>query len=84
MNANLSNILGVELLCAAQGIEFRAPLSTSAPLGRVIDRLREEVSALGDDRTLAPDLERASNLVTTGGLAEATGEAPLLGLEDDR
>ena len=84
MNANLSNILGVELLCAAQGIELRAPLSTSAPLGRVIDRLREEVPALGGDRTLAPDLERASNLVTTGGLADATGEAPLLGLEDDR
>ena len=84
MNANLSNILGVESLCAAQGIEFRAPLRTSAPLGRVIERLRREVPPLGGDRALAPDLERASRLVTTGGLADATGEAPLLVLEDGR
>ena len=84
MNANFSNILGVESLCAAQGIEFRAPLRTSAPLGRVIERLRREVPPLGGDRALAPDLERASRLVTTGGLTDATGEAPLLVLEDGR
>ncbi len=84
MNANLANILGVELLCAAQGIEFRAPLSTSVPLGRVIERLRREVPALRSDRPLAPDLARASRLVSTGGLADATGEAPLLVLEDGR
>lgn len=82
MNANLSNILGIELLCAAQGIEFRSPLLTSAPLKRVIEQLREEVSTLGGDRPLAPDLERASKLVTTGKLANATGISPLLGIED--
>jgi len=32
MVANLERILGVEAVCAAQGIEFRAPLATSAPL----------------------------------------------------
>jgi len=37
MNANLSNILGVELLCAAQGVEFRTPLKTSAKLRSVIN-----------------------------------------------
>ncbi|MCB2144611.1 MAG: aromatic amino acid lyase, partial [Rhodobacteraceae bacterium] len=36
MVANLDRILGVELLCAAQGIEFRAPLKTSAPLARAL------------------------------------------------
>ena len=30
MNANLAQILGIELLCAAKGIEHRAPLKTSA------------------------------------------------------
>ena len=34
MNANLSRILGVEAMCAAQGVEFRAPLQTSAALQR--------------------------------------------------
>ena len=83
MNANLSNILGVELLCAARGIEFRAPLRTSAPLLDVIERLRREVAPLEEDRPLTPDIERASGLVTTGELADATGAAPLLELDDN-
>ena len=82
MNANLAGILGVELLCAAQGIEFRAPLRTSGPLRRVVARLRDEVRPLGPDRILSPDLDRATRLVARGALAEATGAAPLLVLED--
>ncbi|NDV00190.1 histidine ammonia-lyase [Pseudoroseicyclus tamaricis] len=68
MNANLSMILGIEAVAAAQGIGFRAPLATSAPLQGVIARLREAVPALGEDRYLAPDLERAAALVREGRL----------------
>lgn len=75
MNANLANILGVELLCAAQGIEFRAPLKTSVPLQKVIARLRHDVSALGEDRYLAPDLAVAGKLVESGALAGAADTA---------
>ncbi|WP_422072054.1 histidine ammonia-lyase [Tranquillimonas rosea] len=63
MADNLMVILGVELLCGAQGVEFRAPLATSAPLARVVARLREDVPALGVDRVLAPDIETAAALV---------------------
>ncbi|MCL4163548.1 UNVERIFIED_CONTAM: hypothetical protein GTU68_037829, partial [Idotea baltica] len=63
MLGNLERILGVELLCAAQGVEFRAPLTTSAPLARVVMELRRSVATLKDDRYLAPDLERAAKLV---------------------
>ncbi|WP_273247750.1 histidine ammonia-lyase [Sediminimonas qiaohouensis] len=63
MVRNLSAILGVELLAGAQGVEFRAPLSTSAPLRRVLARLREAVPTLGEDRYMAPDLERAAELI---------------------
>ncbi|MCB1882854.1 MAG: histidine ammonia-lyase [Geminicoccaceae bacterium] len=63
MVENLDRILGVELLCAAQGVEFRAPLQTSPPLGRVLARLRRDVATLGKDRILAPDIEAASRLV---------------------
>ena len=50
MTRNLAVILGVEAICAAQGIEFRAPLATSAPLMRVMAALRARVAALhGDD-----------------------------------
>ncbi len=68
MVANLERILGVELLCAAQGIEFRAPLRTSAPLAAVLTHLRQSVNALAQDRYMAPDLERAAELVRGGTL----------------
>ena len=71
MVANLNQILGVELLCGAQGIEFRAPLKTSTPLARVVARLRQDVLALGVDRYLAPDLEQAATLVTLGEINRA-------------
>ncbi|MFZ1728227.1 MAG: histidine ammonia-lyase, partial [Albidovulum sp.] len=56
-----------------QGIEFRAPLQTSAPLARVIARLRQDVLTLGEDRTLAPDIETAALLVANSDIAAATG-----------
>jgi histidine ammonia-lyase len=68
---NLNQILGVELLCAVQGIEFRAPLTTSVPLNRVVAQLRAEVPTLGEDRYLAPDLVRAAALVARGDIAAA-------------
>ena len=71
MNANLAVILGVEALCAAQGIGFRAPLATSAPLQRAVLTLRTQIPALTDDRYLAPDLAAAAGLVTSGALARA-------------
>jgi histidine ammonia-lyase len=75
MVTNLERILGVELLCAAQGIEFRAPLQTSAPLARVLARLRAAVATLGADRYLAPDLIRAGELIADGSVIDAAGIA---------
>jgi len=79
MVENLNVILGVEAICAAQGIEFRAPLPTSTPLQAVIARLRRDVATLGDDRYLAPDLAAAASLIGTGALAAASACAlPIL------
>ena len=71
MVANLNVILGVEAICAAQGIDFRAPLTTSPPLRRAHARLRQEVATLGDDRYLAPDLAAAADLMRAGAFAAA-------------
>jgi len=71
MNRNLSAIQAVEAMCAAQGVEARAPLATSPQLQRVIDRLRREVPTLGKDRYLAPDIETTTALVRSGALVEA-------------
>ena len=70
MNRNLAGILGVEAICAAQGIEFRAPLETSPALREVMARLRTRVPAIGADRLLAPDIAAASAMVADGTLAE--------------
>lgn len=68
MTDNLNRILGVELLCAAQGIEFRAPLVTSKPLQSVLSKLRETIPSLQNDRYMAPDLEAAGQMVSNGDL----------------
>ncbi len=71
MVENLDYILGVELLCAAQGIDFRTPLKTSAPLQKAVAKLREQVPTLGDDRPLAKDMEKAAAMVGSGALGMA-------------
>ncbi len=75
MVANLNVILGVEAICAAQGIDFRAPLPTSGPLQAVVARLRQDVAKLGDDRYLAPDLVAAADLIASGAMIAAAGIA---------
>lgn len=73
MAQNLSVIIGVELLCAAQGIEFRAPLKTSPSLARAVTVLRGQVATLDQDRYMANDIEAAADLVRQGAIAGAMG-----------
>ncbi|MCW2307698.1 histidine ammonia-lyase [Rhodobium gokarnense] len=78
MNENLSHILGIEMLCAAQGVELRDGLNTSPPLAAAISRLRRDCDALGQDRYLANDMASAAALVRSGALVEAVGLADRL------
>jgi histidine ammonia-lyase len=73
MNDNLCNILGIELLVAAQGLGFRRPMVTSSRLEAVIAVLRGRVPALGPDRFMAPDLAEAAALVRSTAVTEAAG-----------
>jgi len=63
MNQNLANIVGIELLVSAQGIEFRKPLLSSQVVSQAIAYLRESVPILEQDRYLAGDIEKAASLV---------------------
>ena len=82
MNDNLSNILAIELLCAVQGIEFRAPLKTSQPLASVMGLVRENIPTLEDDRYMAPDLAKAAALIKSGQIIPSGKQAPLGGMGD--
>jgi len=66
MNRNLEQIIGIELLTGAQGVEFRSPLKTSPALQHVISRLREHIPTLKEDRFMAGDLATAAALVADG------------------
>ena len=67
---NTAHILGIELLAAAQGIEFLRPLTSSPALEQAHALLRRHSPAVQRDRYLAPDIEQATRLVTGGALSE--------------
>jgi len=66
---NTAHILGIELLAAAQGIDFLRPLQSSALLEEVHALLRQQVPKMEQDRYLAPDIAHATLLVQGGALA---------------
>jgi histidine ammonia-lyase len=72
-------VLAIELLCAAQALDLRAPLrpATGTSAGR--DALRRVVPHLDDDREMAPDIETATALVRSGDLVAAVEREVSLG-----
>jgi len=63
---NTARVLAVELICAAQGIEQRAPLRPAPGTAELLRRLREEVPPLVEDRPPGPDIERAARMIEAG------------------
>jgi histidine ammonia-lyase len=76
MIANTAHILGIELLAAAQGVEFLRPLASSAALESAHALLRERCPPMPTDRYLAPDIESATALVHDGSLARVLRTLP--------
>ena len=66
---NTAHIIGIELLAAAQGIEFLRPLASSKALEEAHALVRKHCPAMGEDHYLAPDIEHAKALVDSGDLA---------------
>ena len=61
-------VLAIEALCAAQGLDFRAPLRPGAGVARAHASVRERVPHLGADRSPAPDIAIVRGLVHGGDL----------------
>ncbi|WP_367382597.1 histidine ammonia-lyase [Stenotrophomonas cyclobalanopsidis] len=74
MAENAANVIGIELLAAAQGCDFHAPLRSSAALETVRATLRAQVPTLEEDRYFHPDMVVATSLVRSGALAQGLGE----------
>jgi histidine ammonia-lyase len=73
MAANSANVIAIELLAAAQGCDFHAPMRSSEPLERVRALLRERVPHLEDDRLMALEIAAAAEMVTGGAVGNAAG-----------
>jgi histidine ammonia-lyase len=66
MVRNTEQILAIELLCAAQGLEYLKPLRPGRGVQRAYERLRHLVPALTFDRALAPDIAIIAAAVGAG------------------
>jgi histidine ammonia-lyase len=66
-------VLAVELLCAAEAIDFLSPLQTSAPLARIHAAIRGHVPRRAGDRPPAPDLEALARMIARGELDHIVG-----------
>ena len=80
MAENAAGVVGIELLAAAQGCDFHAPLKSSAPLEAARALVRSEVPHLDEDRHFHPDMEKAIAMVRDGRLAKAAGGVKLPGV----
>jgi histidine ammonia-lyase len=63
---NAERLLAIELLCAAQGLEYRAPLKPARRVGEAFVAVRSFVPALREDRVLSGDIEAMAAAVRTG------------------
>ena len=66
MAENTATVVGIELLAAAQGIEFHRPLKSSPDLEQVWSIVREAAAPYASDHYFAPDIERATAGVRAG------------------
>jgi len=65
MTNNLLNIVAIEFLAAAQGIDFRKPLQTSGSLQQAHAALRARIPFATQDRLLAEDIEATAEVIRT-------------------
>jgi histidine ammonia-lyase len=70
---NAAAVVGIELLAAAQGIDFHRPAQSSPGLEHVHANIRRDVPFYAADRYFAPDIEAAKSWVASGQFASLVG-----------
>jgi histidine ammonia-lyase len=71
MLSNTAYIVAIELLAAAQGIEFLRPLTSAPALEGVMRLVRSVSPAMMQDRSLARDMQAMHHLVASGAIGDA-------------
>jgi histidine ammonia-lyase len=72
---NVRRVLAIELLCGAQGLEFRELLRPGRGVAAAHDFIRSFIPALEQDRAQTPDIERVADMVRDGSLVSQVEDA---------
>jgi histidine ammonia-lyase len=72
---HVERVVAIELMCAAQAVEFRRPLRSSPRLEAVHEAVRKVVPRLEQDRVLAGDMEALSAAIRNGAFNAWCGPA---------
>jgi histidine ammonia-lyase len=73
MVENCAAVVGIELLAAAQGIDFHRPARSSSAIEAVHAQVRSEVPFYAADRYFSPDIEAAKRWVRSGRFSSLVG-----------
>ena len=65
----LEKVIAIELMCAAEGIEYRRPLKAGRGVERAYEKVRSRVKRLTGDRSLGGDLDTLTDLLQSGTFA---------------
>ncbi len=68
---NVEYIIAIELLAAAEALEYRAPLQPGQGVKRAYEIIRSHVPRLTTDRSLSSDIEQVAKLIREGALDES-------------
>lgn len=71
---HVATVLAIEAMCAAQGLDLRAPLASAPGTGAARSAIRARIPHLDEDRELSVDIAEATSLVASGGLLAAARE----------
>ena len=70
---NAEYVIAIELLCAAQALDFRKPLPKKSRIAKIHEIVRGRVAHFEKSRVLAEDIEELYGLVHNGRLVEEAG-----------
>jgi len=74
---NLEYIQAIELLYAAQAVDFRRPLKSTPVIEAIHAKIREHVPHIQDDRVFADDINNLHQLITNGSLLAIANETAI-------
>jgi histidine ammonia-lyase len=73
--SNACTVLGIELMAAAQALDFRKPLKTGPGITAAYEVVRKNVAHLEEDRPLHSDINKMTEVVRSGEILQAVESA---------